>query len=115
MAKKKQSTLGSVFRNIGILIKWFFERLWLAIEWLGYLIWDIIHRIFELIFWFWGFALLTILIATLAFLFLSLGIKALDQTTYSENIMRKFLPQIVEQQQTESLPDILSEFSETNE
>jgi hypothetical protein len=112
MAKKKKSASGNVFKSIGTGIVWFFRNLGYAIEWLGFFVWDIIHRAFELVFWIWGFALVTVLIATLAFLFLSLGIKALDGTSYSQNILQQLLPEIIEQQQAQSLPDILSEFSE---
>ncbi len=115
MAKKKKSAFSTVCKNIGMGIGWFFKMLGLSIEWLGYFIWDILHRVFELVFWVWGFAIVTVLIATLAFLFLSLGIKALDSTSYSQNILRQLLPDIIEQQQAQSLPDILSEFSETTE
>ncbi len=115
MAKKKKSSFGNVLKNIGMGIEWFFVKLWIAIEWLGFFIWDIIHRVFELVFWVWGFVLVTILIITAAFLFLSLGIKALDDTSYSQNFMQQFLPGVVEQQQAQSLPDILSEFTNKEE
>ena len=96
-------------------IAWFFRSLGLAIEWLGYFIWDLIHRVFELVFWVWGFSIVTVLIATLAFLFMSLGIKALDETSYSQNILQEFFPDIVSQQRTQSLPAILSDFSDTQQ
>ena len=69
MAKKKESVIGNILKNIGIVIGWFFRKLGLFIDWLGTLIWNIIHRSFELVFWVWGFALVTILVATAAFLF----------------------------------------------
>ncbi len=115
MAKKKKSSTGTFWKNIGMGMECLFRKLGIAIEWFGYLIWDIIHRVFELMFWVWGFALVTILIATVAFLFISLGIKALDQTKYSENMMEYFLPEVMEQAQAQSLPDILSEFTKTDE
>jgi len=115
MAKKKKSAFGNVLKNIGMGIIWVIRNIWLAIEWLGFFIWDIIHRVFELVFWVWGFVLVTILIVTAAFLFLSLGFKALDDTSYSENLMQQFLPEVVEQQHAQSLPDILSEFTNKEE
>ncbi len=117
MAKKKKSTsvFVTVLKNIGMGITWVIRNIWLAIEWLGFFIWDIIHRVFELVFWVWGFVLVTILIVTAAFLFLSLGIKALDNTSYSENLMQQFLPEVVAEQQAQSLPDILSEFTNKEE
>jgi hypothetical protein len=117
MAKKKKSAsvFLTVFKNIGMGIAWVIRNIWLAIEWFGFFIWDIIHRVFELVFWVWGFVLVTILIVTAAFLFLSLGFKALDDTTYSENLMKQFLPNVLEQQQAQSLPDILSEFNNKEE
>ncbi len=99
MAKQKPSVIGPILNKIG-----------LGIDWIGNLIWNLIHRIFELIFWVWGFSLVTILIATVAFLFLSLGVKALDQTSYSQAIFFQIFPDIVGQQQMQSLPDILNEF-----
>jgi|GEM_PF-4877530 hypothetical protein len=102
--KKKKSVIGPLLKNIGI-----------SVDWIGNFIWNVIHRVFELVFWVWGFALVTILIATAAFLFLSLGIKALDQTSFSQNILQQFIPDIVSQRQAQSLPDILSEFTNKDE
>lgn len=96
MAKKETATKpewsfwGEFFHGI----KMFFVGLGKVIKFLLQFVWEILLKMFKLVFYAWGFILLTVVAASVIFFLLSAGVRQLSEIDFVQKITEKSDPVI---------------------